>query len=156
MKNWQKLLQTAIDNKMIIGTCITEDHIKYCTKARALFLDYNNRFYNLELPATDIFFSLNGPAGEYYSNPLNMWYNTNGKHSIVICPEEIETETDLKEVLLHEMAHEYCDIHDIEDMDGTKHTRKFAEVCLSHGLFYKDGETDYSNTIFYERGTEWK
>lgn len=152
-ESWKDLLLSAIENQLVIGFDITEEHIDLCLKARALFKKYNARFYNSELPPTNIFHSVccgGEITAEYLNEPLNDWYNTSGEHCIILNLDVIQDVTQLKEVVLHEMAHEYCDIHGITDIEPgwpPRHTEAFAKVCREHGLAYKAGETDFGQTM---------
>ena len=148
MQNWEPLL-TAIKEKMLIGARITEEDIFICRSARKLFEEYNNHLYGGELPQTDIFINpfFYGDFGAF--DPRGFaWYEESARPAIVLYPQMIESEERLKEVLLHEMAHEYCHIKGIEDISRrtAQHTAAFAEVCRSHGLCYDENETDWMNT----------
>jgi hypothetical protein len=149
MQNWEPLL-TAIKEKMLIGISIDEETLSYGKLARNLFTEYNSRFYNGELPETDIYINPieDGNFGLFEPDGLGVWYGITGRPAIVLYPNAIESEEQLKEVLLHEMAHEYCDIKGIEDISSrtVQHTAAFAEVCRSHGLCYDENETDWMNT----------
>lgn len=156
MTDAEKTMQTyrnAIANHAIVGLVIKDTELQLCLYARQLFTEYNERFYNCELPQTDILFN---PGefdiyGEFYEPEqaiAKIWYNTEARPAIVLYTKAIDGKRHLKEVLLHEMAHEYCYYHSIPDIDRSgNHTEKFAAVCKAHGLKYRKGEKDYMKTV---------
>ena len=150
MNIWE-LFNKAIKEKMIVGLPLSSEDLELCKEARRIFMECNKSLYNGELPETDIFINPFDSSECAEFTPVcisSIWYNNTGNPAIIIYPLNIYSRGQLIETVLHEMAHEYCWIKGITDLDPNtaKHTRDFAAVCNAHGLCYEDGEDDWMNT----------
>ena len=152
--DWIKNLQTAIDEQLIVGIPVLSIDLDMCREARNLFKEYNAKYYGGELPDVDVVLNpliSTEMVGCFKRNGLGIFGYDNKRPAIVICPRLIDSMRDLRTVMLHEMAHEYCWLHGITSVtgDGT-HTIAFANVCVEHGLAYAKGEINCSMTILNE------
>lgn len=148
-------IKEAIDRK-----CITLDYPKECIKtwerANKLYAVFNDKLFSGELPEANIFIDImcryNNALATYQYGPNIFYPDLKSKHSIYIA-EDITAE-ELPEVLLHEMVHEYCKIHGINDSiirgDKNIHTKAYTDTAREHGFIVDNAEygTGHINPIY--------
>ena len=100
---------------------------------------FNGHFYDNELTRPAITVSPDGGRGAYGWCSINEIWNAGGEkyREINLCAEYLDRPIfELAATLLHEMAHLYNLVHDIQDVsnNGYYHNMKFKATAEAHGL----------------------
>jgi rubrerythrin len=108
-------------------------------KTEELFDLFNAHFYSGELDRPAITVSPDGGRGAYgWCSVQEVWKTENEMHrEINLCAEYLDRPmTELSATLLHEMAHLYNLLHEIEDTsnNGYYHNKRFKDTAEAHGL----------------------
>ena len=158
--DWPELLKRAIDEQLVAPVPIFDWELAMTKDAREYFQKFNQKYYNNELPEVDIVmdpFEVGKRLGCFMKSGYGNFGYSGVRPAIVICPLVINKNDDARvdAIVLHEMAHLYCYIHGITDMvkedDGKyRHTMEFAQVCMEHGLSYRQCQTNSQYTILIE------
>lgn len=111
-------------------------------KTEEMFDLFNEHFYNRELTRPAITVSPDGGRGAYGWCSISEIWNASGKkyREINLCAEYLDRPIfELAATLLHEMAHLYNLVHDIQDVsnNGYYHNMKFKATAEAHGLHIK-------------------
>ena len=101
---------------------------------------FNGHFYDNELTRPAITVSPDGGRGAYGWCSINEIWNAGGEkyREINLCAEYLDRPIfELAATLLHEMAHLYNLVHDIQDVsnNGYYHNMKFKATAEAHGLY---------------------
>ena len=102
-----------------------------------MFRALNTRFFDSELP--EVVISIKKTAGAYgHFTCGKVWQaGDERRYEINISSASLDQECAfLAGVLVHEMVHEYCAIHDIKDTsnNGVYHNKRFKSIAEAHGL----------------------
>ena len=108
-------------------------------KTEEMFDLFNEHFYDNELTRPAITVSPDGGRGAYGWCSINEIWNASGEkyREINLCAEYLDRPIfELAATLLHEMAHLYNLVHDIQDVsnNGYYHNMKFKATAEAHGL----------------------
>ena len=108
-------------------------------KTEKMFDLFNKHFYNSELTRPAITVSPDGGRGAYGWCSIHEIWNASGEkyREINLCAEYLDRPIfELAATLLHEMAHLYNLLHDIQDVsnNGYYHNMKFKATAEAHGL----------------------
>lgn len=112
---------------------------KVVSKAEAMFHDFNQHFYGGELTTPAITISPDGGHGAYgWTSVHQIWRAGEDKYyEINVCAEYLDRPiVEVARTMLHEMAHLYNIIHEIQDVsnNGYYHNKKFKATAEAHGL----------------------
>lgn len=105
-----------------------------------LFDLLNSYYFDNELPRPTLTIQSTPSAYGHFST-VPLWFSSTGcTHEINIGAGTLGAPIEqLVGVLLHEMVHYFCSIHNIKDCsrNNTYHNRKFKEAAENHGLIAK-------------------
>lgn len=109
-----------------------------------LFKEFNDHFYNGELPTPVITVSPDTTKGAYgWCTAWKAWSDKEGAkldegyYEINLCAEHLSRPFEqVVETLLHEMVHLYNLEQKVQDTsrNGTYHNKKYRDAALTHGL----------------------
>jgi hypothetical protein len=128
----------------------TLETLRLLDKAKLYFRRLNETLYHgEELPDTDVVVNIN-----LHDAQAEYWRDTENKPIICLNIYDIDGEDGLKEIIAHEMVHEYCEIHHIKDIEPRTghHTEEYRQAAEAHGLKceYEDNMSGWSITTLTE------